>query len=206
MNGKAEPGQILGDRSRHRFLFRKRFTRQEVDRLAGLGAFEGQRYELIDGDLIDKMGQNPPHAFSFSLLLSTLLRFLDSTLIRIQLPIEAEEGDRERSLPEPDLAVLAENKSEYLKRHPRGDELLLVIEVSDTTIAFDLSRKAALYARAGVPEYWVLDLGRRRLVVHRRPQDSEYRLIQLFAERDVVSIEGRTETVAVAEILPPAQP
>jgi Uma2 family endonuclease len=97
---------------------------------------------------------------------------------------------------------VAEPKSEYEFRHPRGDEVLLVIEVSDTSVAFDLSRKAVLYARAGVREYWVLDLARRMLVVHRQPDGTTYRLIQLFSEDDTVSMEGRAESVRVSEILP----
>ena len=183
-------------------LPRKRFTRDEVERLIATGIFEGQRYELIDGELLDKMGQKPPHAAAIQLLLATLARLLDLALIRIQLPIEASGADRERSLPEPDVAVLAEPKPEYHRRHPRGDELLLVVEVSDTTTGFDLTRKAALYAGAGVPEYWVLDLTRRVLVVHRRPDGSTYRLAQLFSEADTVSMEGRSESVRVSEILP----
>ena len=123
-------------------------------------------------------------------------------MIRIQLPIEAAGADRERSLPEPDVAVLTERKSEYQKRHPRGDELVLVVEVSDTTAAFDLSRKAVIYANARVPEYWVLDIPRRQLVVHRQPEGPTYRLRQLFFEADTVSVEGRTETIRVSDLLP----
>jgi Uma2 family endonuclease len=122
-------------------------------------------------------------------------------MIRGQLPIEASRGDRERSLPEPDVSVFEPNR-EYHKRHPRGDEVLLVVEVSDTTAAFDLSRKAILYASAGVREYWVLDLVRRLLVVHRQPDGSTYRLMQLFSEGDTVSMEGRDEGVRVSDILP----
>jgi Uma2 family endonuclease len=107
-----------------------------------------------------------------------------------------------RSLPEPDLAVLAESKPDFDKRHPRGDELLLVIEVSDTTAYFDLSRKAALYGAARIPEYWVLDLTRRLLVVHREPFESGYRLIRLFTESDTVSLENCSESVRVSDLLP----
>jgi Uma2 family endonuclease len=76
--------------------------------------------------------------------------------------------------------------------------------VSLTTLNFDLNRKAALYAAAGVPEYWVLDLVRRMLVVHRRPDGSVYRLVQLFSEDDRVTLEGRVESLRVADILPQA--
>ncbi len=183
---------------------RKRFTREEVDRLAATGVFDGQRYELIDGDLIDKMGQNPPHVLAIQLLLECLAQFFAVGMIRVQHPMEAAPGDRERSLPEPDVAVLRERKIEHRSRHPRGDEMLLVIEVSDTTVAFDRSRKAALYARAGVPEYWVLDLNGRMLVVHREPDGTQYRQTFLHAPEDAVSFPGRSESIRVADILPPA--
>src|SRR5580658_1932354 len=109
---------------------RKRFTREEVDRLAETGVFEGQRYELIDGDLVDKMGQNPPHVLAIQRLLKCLARLFEGDMIRVQHPMEAAPGERERSLPEPDVAVLREHKTEHQSRHPRGDEMLLVIEVS----------------------------------------------------------------------------
>src|SRR5882724_10650255 len=98
-------------------LPRKRFTREEVDIMTRAGIFEGQRWELIDGELIDKMGQNPPHFFAIQLLKAALETFLDGTMIRVQGPIEASRGDRKRSLPEPDVAV-AERKPEFKKRHP----------------------------------------------------------------------------------------
>lgn len=194
--------QLLPSQIAAEALPRKRFTRSEVERYIEAGLFEGQRFELIDGDLLDKIGQRPAHAAAIQLLLATLVKMLDAVRIRIQLPIEAAGADQERSLPEPDLAVLAQQKPEFHKRHPRGDELRLVVEVSDTTAAFDLSRKAVLYANAGVPEYWVLDLTRRVLVVHRQPAESTYRLAQLFSEQDTVSLEGSTESIRVSQILP----
>jgi Uma2 family endonuclease len=127
---------------------------------------------------------------------------VDENLIQIQAPIEVSVEDSDRSLPEPDLSVLREDKPEYDERHPRGNELLLVIEVSDSSAAFDLSRKAALYAKAGVPEYWVLELGRRRLAVHRQPDGAEYRLRQFFLESDTVTLDGRSEIISVAALLP----
>jgi Uma2 family endonuclease len=183
-------------------LRKKRFTREEVDRLLEIGFFEGQRCELIDGELIDKTGQKPQHASAIQLALAWLVSILDAHLIQVQLPIEVSAADRERSLPEPDLAVLAESKPDFDKRHPRGDELLLVIEVSDTTAYLDLSRKAALCGAARIPEYWVLDLPRRLLVVHREPFESGYRLIRLFTKSDTVSLENCSESVRVSDLLP----
>lgn len=193
---------LLPFRSAAEELPRKRFTRQEVERLQEAGAFDGQRYELIDGDLFDKMGQNPPHASAIRRIHGWLTRILGGDRVQEQLPIEAAGGDLERSLPEPDVAVLADNKPEYEKRHPRGDELLLAVEVSDSTAAFDLGRKAAIYANARVPEYWVVDLPRRMLVVHRNPDGPTYRLVQLFSAADTVTMADRTEVLNVSEILP----
>lgn len=181
---------------------RVRFTRAEVERLENLGAFEGKQVELIDGELIDKMGQNPTYAQAIRRSRIALGKVLDPDLIQIQVPIEVSVEDGESNLPQPDLYALGEDKPDYNERHPRGDEVLLVIEVADTSAAFDLGRKATLYARAGVPEYWVLDLGRRRLVVHRQPQGGEYNLRQFFGESDNLTLEGRSEQIRVADLLP----
>jgi hypothetical protein len=113
---------------------RKRFTWREAESLADIGVFEGQRYELIDGDLIDKSGQKPRHAFTIQLLLGWLGNFVRGGLIRVQLPMEAGGEDREWSEPEPDIAVLVGLKPEYEERHPRGDELMLVVDVGDSSV------------------------------------------------------------------------
>jgi hypothetical protein len=134
-------------------LPRKRFTRDEVNRLIDTGFFVGQRFELIDGNLVDKMGQNPQHSFAIRLIFNWLLTFLEPNQVQVQLPIQTAGEDLERSVPEPDIAVLSGLKAEHRERHPRGDEVFLVVEVSDTSAAFDLSRKAILYARAGVREF-----------------------------------------------------
>jgi Uma2 family endonuclease len=180
-------------------LRRKRFTRGEVDRMQELGIFDGQRCELIDGELIDKMGQNPPHAQAIRRLFAWLTGLFGPDRLQIQSPIEVKPGDSEWSLPEPDVAILAEAGGEYGKRHPRGDELLLIAEVADTSLRQDLTKKRDLYARASVVEYWVLDLQSRRLVVHRNPGQGEYRETEILNEGDLASCAGHT--IAVREFL-----
>jgi Uma2 family endonuclease len=110
--------------------------------------------------------------------------------------------DRNTSVPAPDFAILAALKPDFEKRHPNGDELVLGIEVSDSTVSFDLNRRAALYAAAGVPEYWVLDVTRRRLVVHKQPGGSDYHLRQLLSENDTVAVEGKA--IRVRDLVPAA--
>ena len=184
-------------------LRRKRFTRSEVDRMLELGILDGQRCELIEGELIDKMGQNPLHAQAIRNLFSWLIKFFAPGQLQMQLPVEVKPGDSDWSLPEPDLAVLAESGGEYGKRHPRGDEILLAVEVADTSLRQDLTTKRDLYARASVGEYWVLDLQSRRLIVHRNPAQGEYRETAILNEGDLVSCIGHPEqTIAVRELLP----
>ena len=179
---------------------RKRFTREDVDRMNELGLFEGQKLELIDGDLIDKMGQNPPHAEAIPLLLEFLAIVFGLRRIRVQSPLEIASEDGIYNLPEPDLAVRTELIAGFGKRHPRGDETLLVVEVSDTSLRIDLTIKRDLYARAGVPEYWVLNLKGRKLVVHRNLKKGAYGTTTTLTSRDSVSIGG--QSIRVADILP----
>ncbi len=185
-------------------LPRKRFTRAEVQQMMNVGLFAGQRYELIDGDLIDKMGQNPPHASAIRLLLELLAGIFGLKRVQVQLPVEVSAEDREKSMPEPDLAVLAADSSTlYRDRHPRGDELLLVVEVADTTLTHDATTKRDLYARAGVLEYWILDLNRRSLVIHRKPIHGVYQEVSVLVETALTSIEAQPAArLLVADMLP----
>ena len=162
------------------------------------GVFEGQRFELIDGDLIDKIGQKPPHAFAIQRFQELFIRLFGSGRVRVQGPMEAGSADREKSMPEPDLAVLKEAKDEYQQRHPAGSEMALVVEVADTTVRPDLTRKRDLYANAGVPEYWVLDLKDRRLVVHRDLDalNAKFASIQSYSQDEMVDLAGQAVKVA----------
>jgi Uma2 family endonuclease len=184
-------------------LRRKRFRRSEFDRMLELGLFDGQRCELIDGELIDKMGQDPPHAYAIRALFAWLTALFGADRLLIQSPIEVKPGDSDWSLPEPDVAVLAETGGDYRKRHPRGDELLLAIEVADASLRQDLTTKRDLYARASVGEYWVLDLQSRRLIVHRKPEQGEYKETAILNEGERASCAGHPEqTIAVRDLLP----
>jgi Uma2 family endonuclease len=179
---------------------RKRFTRDEVEQMVNAGLFPDQRLELIDGDLINKSGQEPPHAYAIHLVAVRLMAFFPAEVVQVQLPIEPGVADRGWSLPEPDLSVLAELKREYAQRHPRGDELLLAVEVADTTARYDATLKRDMYARAGVPEYWVLDIGGRRLIVHRRPSGGAFEQIDTLPESASAAAGG--VQIPVSELLP----
>jgi Uma2 family endonuclease len=165
------------------------------------GLFAGQRFELIDGDLVDKMGQHPPHAHAIRILHALLTKIFGGERVQAQLPIEAAAAEQERSLPEPDFAVLTELKGDYGRRHPRRDELLLAVEVADTTLQYDTTTKRDLYARAGVPEYWVLDLSGRRLIVHRNPSRGKFGEIGTVTGNESVEVLPGVH-IPVSEMLP----
>jgi Uma2 family endonuclease len=179
---------------------RKRFTRAEVAQMHDAGLFAEQRFELIDRDLIDKMGQNPPHSYAIRMLFAWLIQIFRAKQVQIQQPIEAGAPDRERSAPEPDLALLGELKADYRRRHPRGGEPLLAIEVADTTAQYDTTTKRDLYARAGAPEYSVVDLSGRRLIVHRNLPQGKFGQIESVPADSVVSAKGMR--IPVSELLP----
>lgn len=167
------------------------------------GLFSGQRFELIDGDLIDKMGQKPSHASAIQLCLAIFIKLFGVDRVRIQLPLEAGLADRERSMPEPDVAVLAELKEEFVLRHPNGREVTLAVEIADSTLKPDTTIKRDLYARAGVLEYWVLDLNGRRLLVHRSVDEGSglYGSIQSYSEAESIDVEGGAG-IQIAALLP----
>ncbi|MBY0506598.1 MAG: Uma2 family endonuclease [Bryobacteraceae bacterium] len=162
-------------------LPRKKWTRDECAQLSGL--FDLHQYELINGELIKKMGKNHPHVWTLLLLAKWLQSVFPAFTIVTEAPIDVRPEDNPASDPEPDAVVLTKPYNELAPR-PKSTDVRLVAEVSDTTLAFDLSAKAALYARAEIPEYWVLDVTSRRLVVHRSPQAGAYQDIRVYADSE----------------------
>lgn len=113
--------------------------------------------------------------------------------------------DDDSTEPEPDIAVTRAPTASYENDNPRAEDLLLVSEVSDTTLAYDLGARAALYAMAGIPDYWVLDVTKRRLNVHRRLALDGYREVRIYGEAEEVSPLARLDAaIPVAALLPPA--
>ena len=171
----------------------KRWTRDECAVLEKAGLLESQRYELLEGELVLKMGKNHPHMRALLLLVAWLRTAFGQNFVVQEPAIDVRPEDNPSSEPEPDAIVLNRSFLELTSR-ARPDELLLVAEVSSTTLAFDLTAKARLYARAGIAEYWVLDLEGRRLIVHRDPAEGAYRSITAFDEDELVSTLSATAT------------
>jgi Uma2 family endonuclease len=184
----------------------RRFTRPEYERLAELCFFlPGERLELIDGFLIVREPQNSPHATAVRLVVRALRAvFRSGWLVDSQMPVALDEY----SQPEPDVAVVRGDIRDYRHGHPTRAEL--IVEVAESRLAFDREYKASLYARAGIADYWVLNLVDRVLEVHREPESSEiapygfrYRAITPLATPATVSpLAAPTATIPVADLLP----
>jgi len=161
---------------------RKRWTREECSRLESAGILELGRVELIDGELINKMGKNRPHMVTLAILMKWLAGVFGMDYILQEPTIDVSPQDNSTNAPEPDAVALLRPWSELLRSaFVKPDQMALVAEVSDTSLSYDLNVKARLYARAGIQEYWVFDIAGARLIAHRQPLQEEGRYASVVA-------------------------
>jgi Uma2 family endonuclease len=177
----------------------RRWTRQEYDRMIDAGILgPSDRVELIEGEIIEMSPQKPPHAICIELTDDALRRiFRDGFRIRIQLPLALEDSE-----PEPDLAVVRGSIRDNPTEHP--STAVLVVEVADATLDYDRRRKARVYARAGIPEYWLVNLVDYEVEVYRDPSpDGHYAAVQrVNASNSVSPLAASWAEVAVTALLP----
>lgn len=166
---------------------RKRWTRAECAFLETSGLFDGQKLELVEGELINKLSKKRPHTNSLVLLMNWLIQTFGPPFVNPETPIDVAPEDNPTNEPQPDLIVLKRELSHFLSSNPQPKDLHLVVEVADTSLNFDLTAKAALYARAGIAEYWVLDVPGRRLLVHREPKSGWYASVVAYNEAESVA-------------------
>lgn len=182
----------------------RRFTVVEYQRMAELGIFPiGERLELIDGFITTMVAKGFAHSCA-TLQIQELFqdRLGKKVFVRSQEPIQLDN----HSEPEPDVAIVGRDPLGYSTHHPTPDEVLLVIEVADSSLKYDLEVKAPLYAKSRIPEYWVVDVADRKLHVFREPNESGYQLEWVLRElMTVVPIAFGDWTIGVRELLPPAE-
>jgi len=157
---------------------------REYLRMGEAGVFAPDaRLELIEGEIIEMAPIGPPHASVVAVLNRLFVPQVgDQALVWVQTTVVLGKW----TVPEPDLAILAPRKDFYSSRLPSAADILLAVEVSDSTLAFDLGRKALLYARAGIRELWVVDVNAREVHVHRGPAESGYAEVTVAAGEDTV--------------------
>ncbi len=172
----------------------RRLTRAEYHRLGELGFFREQRVELIRGIVYEMAPIGPPHANVVDRLMVLLVtRLATRAQVRVQQPFLAWD----ESEPEPDVAVVP--LGNYAARHP--DRALLVIEVAESSLEHDRDTKSALYARSGVPEYWIVDVESRTLEVRTGPAGDRYAAVARFAMGEIAKPAAFADVaVAVADL------
>ena len=176
---------------------------ERFHRMIEAGCFgDGDRVELIDGEMLDMTPIGPPQggtANALNLLLT--LKLAGKAIVSVQGPLVLEDGTELY----PDLAVLQRRDDFYRQANPTGDDALLVIEVADSSLSLDQGPKLAKYAHAGIRRYWVVDLRHRTLHDYRDPDrfQGRYRQLHSLTAGDIsLDIAGVQVRVAIAEIFP----
>lgn len=183
------------------------FTADEYNRMAELGILQPtDRVELIDGEVVRLSAHEPLHSDGVERCTDLLVRLYgDTHKVRCQLPVSASEI----SEPEPDFALVRREPARKWRRHPEGADL--VLEVANTSLSYDRTIKASLYASIGVPEYWILNLVDRRLEVMRDPRPEPLTRfgwgygtrLEVPAGGSITSTALGGPPVAVDDMLPP---
>jgi Uma2 family endonuclease len=169
--------------------------RVEYEKMIAAGLFENERVELLEGLIVEMSPQNPLHAAVIQRLDEALQRMLRGRgAVRVQMPFVA--GDA--SLPEPDVAVVA--PGDYDEAHPA--EAFLVVEVADSSLRKDRRLKSEIYAKAGVPEYWVVGLAERVIEVHTEVSSESYLRVTPARRGDRVRLSAFPDVeIPVSDIL-----
>jgi len=183
-----------------------RFSVAQYHQMIRLGILtEDDPVELLEGWIIHKMPKNPPHRAATKLTRNALEEIVpEGWYVDAQEPITLLDSE-----PEPDVVVVRGNTRDYLDRHPGSQDLALVVEIADSTLERDRSSKKRLYARAGIPVYWIVNLPEQKLEVYTEPidlsQEPTYQQRQDYSLSDEVSvaIEGReVGRLTVQDLLP----
>jgi Uma2 family endonuclease len=162
---------------------RRLFTAEEFERMAGAGIFgPEERLELIDGEIVEMSPVGPGHGASIACLTK---RFILGLGDRAVVWIQSSAVVALRSVPQPDLALLRPRS--YRRANPRPDDILLVVEVADSSLRYDRRRKVGLYAVAGIQKYWVVGVEREWVEVHRAPEGQVYRDVRRVPLGDTVA-------------------
>jgi Uma2 family endonuclease len=177
----------------------RRLTADEALRMVAAGIVgEDEPVELLDGLLVEMSPQGPVQSEATANLADRLrVAYAGRARVREEKPLSAGT----HSLPEPDVAVARGQTGTYAVRHPTGEDTILVVELAWTSQEED-RRKAAIYAAANVPAYWLVDLKARKLELRTAPEAGSYRTQQVLGDGDSVSLPELAERWSVRDLLP----
>ena len=183
----------------------RRWTTAEYYRMGELGLFDDERVELLDGEIWTLPPQGTPHFSAVEAAAEILLdAFGSGFTVRRHGPITLEDGTE----PEPDVVIVPGSRRAYANHHPIPAEIRLLIEVSDATLRKDRGKKRNNYARAGIADYWIINLVDRQLEVYRDPapipSGHAYKtLLTLFDGDTLAPLFAPSALIAVGDLFPP---
>lgn len=205
MNAEPSATRIerLGDSGTEAVLTRHRFSVEDYYAMARAGILtEDDRVELLDGEIFEMTPIGVDHAFCVQRLIRAFDRLEDRAALDVQNPIRLSPS----SDPQPDVALLELPLERYRKAPPGPADVLLVVEVADTSLMTDRTKKLPLYAEAGIREAWIVNLQEQVIEVYRGPSASGYSKRCLVREGTVAPLAFPDEVIGVEEILGPAEP
>lgn len=161
---------------------------------------EDDNVELIKGDIIKMSPIYTPHSSHLKIISKYLHKYLpyDDVIIGVQDPITIVDLNSE---PQPDLSVAKYKATYYSDEHPTPEDLYLVVEVADSTLRYDRLVKAPLYAAAGIPEYWIINVNASQAEVYRNPQNGEYQERANFLKGDTFTFAAFDLMIKTDDIL-----
>ena len=180
-------------------VVRRRFTVDEYLQMVEAGILtEEDRVELLDGEIVEMTPIGVPHAACVAALMRVLVVGVGTrAVVWPRGPIRLSES----SQPEPDVTLLRPRPVPYRAAAPERRDVLLLIEVSDTSLRRDHELKLPLYARAGIPEYWIVDIPGDAMEVHTKPSGSSYASVRRFSTNESVSPQAFPDLrIAVDEV------
>jgi Uma2 family endonuclease len=162
----------------------KRFTLEEYHKLAEIGFFhEDDRIQLINGELVEMVAKGRAHETCLRNLLRELPKLIgNQATLQCQAPISIPP----KSEPEPDFAIIKNRDDNYLSSHPQGADILLVIEVADSSIDYDQKVKIPLYAKAGIADYWIFNLLDNCLECYSEPYQNKQSIFGYGSKRIIL--------------------
>src|SRR5436305_8187270 len=169
-------------------IARRHFSIGEYDKMAAAGVFsEDDRVELIEGEIVEMNPIGSRHAACVGRLTKLLERLAgDEAIVWVQNPVQVSDY----SEPLPDVALLKRRDDFYAQANPRPSDVLLIIEVADSSVEYDRDIKMPLYARAGIPEVWLVNLPKETVEIYTRPLEGEYREIRLVKRGETLSAKS----------------
>jgi Uma2 family endonuclease len=173
-----------------------KWTVADYHRMIEAGILSDRQVELLAGEIYEMTPEGPPHSFYGGSLADYFRECLGKrALVREARPITLANSE-----PEPDIAIVQGTWADYRYRHPGPEEIFLVLEVSESSLAKDLEQKTGVYAAANIPEYWVLDIAAQRLIVFRNPVGANYQSRQEFQIGTISPLAFPEITISLSQL------